>query len=65
LYERLYHSGYPRDDIGLKPACAKNPRTRPLPLEPGAERPIPLLSSQDIALMSDEQVIAFIEITDL
>src|SRR5262252_9967920 len=35
LDERLHHSGYPRDDIGLKPACAKNPRTRPLPLEPG------------------------------
>src|SRR2546422_5591637 len=35
LCERLHHSGYPRDDIGLQPACAKNPRTRPLPLEPG------------------------------
>src|SRR2546425_12277131 len=37
LCERLHHSGYPRDDIGLQPACAKNPRTRPLPLEPGVE----------------------------
>src|SRR5215467_12978460 len=41
LDERLHHSGYPRDDRGLQPACAKNPSTRPLPLEPGPYRQSP------------------------
>jgi hypothetical protein len=34
----LHHNGYPRDDIGLNPACTKNPRTRPLPLELGRKK---------------------------
>jgi hypothetical protein len=34
---RLYHRRCPRDTLDLNPACAKNPRIRPLPLEPGLD----------------------------
>src|SRR5215470_11764825 len=54
LDERLHHSGYPRDDIGLKPACAKNPPTRPLPLEPGENDTIGLLISTSPTCCSQE-----------